>query len=133
MKVLTTVSRRSGGKIFSYFPRFGSLFISRGIDDAEEHPSLSGARRGDGCMKDTDHPTRHPRVHLGNRANAQRIRSCARENAQFGRGQNTVLGWSDPTFVHGFVPKVNRGSLQPNKKLPSVRAVRIWAKHVKKV
>jgi len=27
----------------------------------------------------------------------------------------------------------NRGSLQPNKKLPSVRAVRIWAKQVKKV
>jgi len=30
-------------------------------------------------------------------------------------------------------PKVNRGSLQPNKKLPSVRAVRIWAKQEKKV
>ena len=45
----------------------------------------------------------------------------------------TELGWSDPTFVHGSVPKVNRGSLQPNKKLPSVRAVGIWAKQVKKV
>jgi DNA-binding transcriptional regulator YhcF (GntR family) len=31
------------------------------------------------------------------------------------------------------VAKVTRGSLQPNKKLPSVRAVRIWAKQVQKV
>jgi hypothetical protein len=43
------------------------------------------------------------------------------------------LGWSDPTFAQGSVPKVNRGSLQPNKKILSVRAVRIWAKQVKKV
>jgi hypothetical protein len=34
---------------------------------------------------------------------------------QFGRGQNPVLGWSDPTFAHGSVAKVTRGSLQPNK------------------
>jgi len=45
----------------------------------------------------------------------------------------TELGWSDPTFVHDSVPKVNRGSLQPNKKILSVRAVRILAKQVKKV
>jgi hypothetical protein len=43
------------------------------------------------------------------------------------------LGWSDPTFAQGSVPKVNRGSLQPNKKLPSVRAARIWSKQLKKV
>jgi len=30
-------------------------------------------------------------------------------------------------------PKVTRGSLQPNKKLPSVRAARIWSKQLKKV
>ena len=45
----------------------------------------------------------------------------------------TVLGWSDPTFVNGYVPKLSRGSLQPNKRLPWVRAVRIWAKQVKKI
>jgi integrase len=43
------------------------------------------------------------------------------------------IGWSDPTFAHGSVPKVSRGSLQPNKKLPSVRATRIWSKQLKKV
>jgi hypothetical protein len=47
--------------------------------------------------------------------------------------QNTELGWSDPTFAHGSMPKVSRGSLQPNKKLLSARAARIWAKQVKKV
>jgi len=52
---------------------------------------------------------------------------------QFGHGQNTVLGWSDPTFAHDCVAKVSRGSLQPNKKLLLVRGVRIWAKQVQKV
>ena len=36
----------------------------------------------------------------------------------------TGLGWSDPTFAHDSVAKVNRGSLQPNKKLRAVRARR---------
>jgi hypothetical protein len=31
------------------------------------------------------------------------------------------VGLEDPTFAHGSVPKVTRGSLQPNKKLLSVR------------
>ncbi len=66
-------------------------------------------------MKDTDHRVRHPRVHLDDRATAQRTRGCAWRDDQFGRGQNTVLGWSDPTFAHDSVAKVSRGSLQPNQ------------------
>jgi len=31
----------------------------------------------------------------------------------------TVLGWSDPTFAHGSVAKVMRGSLQPTRSLRS--------------
>ena len=102
-------------RIFSYFLRCQSLFISRGVDDVEEHPSLSGAREGEVCMKYKDHHTRHPRGHLGDRASAQGARGCAWRDDQFGRGQNPVLGWSDPTFAHGSVAKVTRGSLQPNK------------------
>jgi len=79
-------------------------------------------------MKDTDHHMRHPCGHLGDRANALRTRGCRWRDDQFGRAQNTVLGWSDPTLAQGSVPKVTRGSLQPNKKLLSMRAVRIWAK-----
>ena len=45
----------------------------------------------------------------------------------------TVLGWSDPTFAHGSVAKVSRGSLQPNKKILLVRGARIWAKQLQKV
>jgi hypothetical protein len=56
-------------------------------------------------MKHTDHHMRHPRGHLGHRASAEETRGCACRDDQFGRGQNTVLGWSDPTFVHGSVPK----------------------------
>ena len=66
-------------------------------------------------MKDTDHHMRHPRGHLGYRASAQGTRGYASRDDQFGRGQNPVLGWSDPTFAHGSVAKVTRGSLQPNK------------------
>jgi hypothetical protein len=72
-------------------------------------------------MKDTDHHMRHPLGHLGDRASARETKGCAWRDDQFGRGQNTVLGWSDPTFGHGPVSKVNHGSLQPNRKFPSVR------------
>ena len=49
------------------------------------------------------------------------------------RGVAPSWAGGDPTFAQGSVPKVNRGSLQPNKKILSVRAVRIWAKQVQKV
>ena len=44
-----------------------------------------------------------------------------------------MLGWSDPTFAHDSVAKVSGGSLQPNKKLLSVRAAIIWSKQLKEV
>jgi hypothetical protein len=72
-------------------------------------------------MRDTDHHIRYPRVHLGDRISAKSTSGCARCDDQFACAQNTELGWSDPTFAHGSVPKVSRGSLQPNKKLLSVR------------
>jgi hypothetical protein len=56
-------------------------------------------------MKDKDHHMRHPRGHLGDQASAQRTRGCAWRDEQFGRGQNIMLGWSDPTFVHSSVAK----------------------------
>ena len=64
---------------------------------------------GERCMKDTDHPIRHLSVHLGIFGRVRNRRSCAGRDDQFGRGQNTGLGWSDPTFVHVSVPKVIRG------------------------
>ncbi len=45
----------------------------------------------------------------------------------------TGLGGSDPTFTHGSVSKLSRGSLQPNKTLLSVCAARICAKQAQKV
>ena len=33
---------------------------------------------------------------------------------EFGHGQNTELGWNDPTFCHDCVAKVTRGSFQPS-------------------
>jgi hypothetical protein len=86
-----------------------------GLNYFKEPRSLFAARQGERCMKDTDHPMRHHRVHLSDRASARRRRGCARQKGQFGRGQDTVLGWSDPTFAHGSVAKVSRGSLQPNQ------------------
>ena len=62
-------------------------------------------------MRDTDHHIRHPRGHLGDRVSAKWTSGCAQRDDQFGRAQNTELGWSDPTFAHGSVPKVSRGSL----------------------
>jgi len=79
----------------------------------KEPRPLFATRKGDGCMKDTDHYMRHPRGHLGDQANAQGTRACAWREEQFGRGQNTALGWSDPTFWQSIRPKVLSGSLPP--------------------
>ena len=76
-----------------------------GHDYFKELRSLLATREGEVCMKDKDHHMRHPRGHLGDRASAQGTRGCAWRDDQFGRGQNTVLGWSDPTFAHGSVAK----------------------------
>jgi excisionase family DNA binding protein len=64
---------------------------------------------GDRCMKDTHHPIRHLPRHPRIFAKVRSRRSCACHDHQFGHGQNTGLGWSDPTFVHVSVPKVIRG------------------------
>jgi hypothetical protein len=67
--------------------------------------------------EEIDHHIRHPLGHLGDGASAQGTRGCAWRDDQFGRGQNTGLGWSDPTLGRISVPKMTDGSLQPNKKL----------------
>jgi hypothetical protein len=46
---------------------------------------------GDGCMKDTDHPIRHPSVHLRSSRRVRSRRSCASRDVQFGRGQVLVF------------------------------------------
>jgi hypothetical protein len=60
-------------------------------------------------MQDTDHAIRHPRNHQGGGPHVLERRGSARHDDQFGRGQNTVLGRSDPTFGHDSVPKVMLG------------------------
>jgi hypothetical protein len=69
----------------------------------------NASSEGERYMTDTDHPARHPSVHRQILGRVRRRRSCAWHDDQFGRGQNTGLGWSDPTFVHVSVPKVIRG------------------------
>jgi hypothetical protein len=69
----------------------------------------NSSSEGEQCMKDTDHPIRHPLRHPRIFGRGRGRRSCAWRDDQFGRGQNTGLGWSDPTFAHVSVPKVIRG------------------------
>jgi hypothetical protein len=69
----------------------------------------NASSEGERCMKDIVHPIVHFSVHLRICRRVYSRRSCAWHNDQFGRGQNTGLGWSDPTFVHVSVPKVIRG------------------------
>jgi hypothetical protein len=76
-------------------------------------------------MKDKDHLIVHPRGHRGDRTSARMRGSCTRRDREFGRGRAPCLGWSDPTFAHDSVAKVTRGSLQPNKKLLSVRGEKL--------
>ncbi len=72
---------------------------SVGLNYFKEPRSLFAARKGDGCMKDTEHPVRHPRVHLPDRASARRKRGCARQEAQFGRGMAPSWAGATPFFA----------------------------------
>jgi hypothetical protein len=107
MKVLVRI--HAGRNLFLSFSVFEASLIVEGSTISKSLNRFLKRGRGDRCMKDTVHPISHPRVHLGRRAIASRRRVCARENAQFGRGQNTELGWSNPTFAHGSVAKVMFG------------------------
>ncbi len=69
----------------------------------------NSSSEGERGMKHIVHPIVHFLVHRRIFGRVRDRRSCAWHNDQFGRGQNTGLGWSDPTFVHGSVPKVIRG------------------------
>ena len=81
-------------------PHFHATFLNISRDFPSE---------GERCMKHTVHPTVHFSVHRRIFGKARSRRSCAGRDDQMGRGQNTGLGWSDPTFVHASVPKVIRG------------------------
>jgi excisionase family DNA binding protein len=73
-------------------------------------PSYTNASsEGERCMKDTVHPIVHISVHPGIFGRVRTRRSWAWYDDQIGHGQNTGLGWSDPTFVHVSVPKIIRG------------------------
>src|SRR6266480_1360940 len=80
-----------------------------------KEPRLFAARRGDGCMKDTDHPVRHPRVHLSDRASPRRRRGCARQNGEDGRGM--APRWAGATPLS--LPRKAWRSLQPTRSLRS--------------
>jgi hypothetical protein len=90
----------------------------RGMTISMSPRSLLATREGDVYTKDNNHHMRHPRGHLGDRASAQGTRGCGWRDYQFGRGQNTVLGWSDPTFAHGSVAKVMLGVAPAHEEIP---------------
>jgi len=71
------------------------------------HPNSSS--EGERCMKCTVHHIVHFSVHLRIFGRVRNRRRCIGHDDHSGHGQNTGLGWSDPTFVHVSVPKVIRG------------------------
>jgi len=64
-------------------------------------------------MKDTNHPIRHPRVHRGGRASAQRSESYVRQDAQDGRGMAPCWAGATPLFATGSWPKDHWGRSSP--------------------
>jgi hypothetical protein len=69
----------------------------------------NSSSQGERRMKDIIHHGVHFSVHSRIFGRVRNTRSCASRDDPIGRGQNTGLGWSDPTFVHVSVPKVIRG------------------------
>jgi len=93
-------SRQASKMIAPEAPHSHADFPSVGPDSSSE---------GERCMNHTDHPVVHFFVHLMIFRTVRSRRSYAGHDDQFGHGQNTGLGWSDPTFAHVSVPKVIRG------------------------
>ena len=67
--------------------------------------------KGDGRSNKARHPLRHRSRHPMETRSCWEDKSCAWRDYQFGRGQNTALGSSDPTSAHHSVAKVMPGSL----------------------
>src|SRR5208283_2709949 len=110
----------SGKKyLFLTFPFFqaslvvGGSMVSKFFNDSPLWP-------GDGCTKDTDHCVRHRGVHEGDSASVRNEKNLSMAGRSEWTRHGTVLGWSDPTFAHGSVAKVIRGSLQPKCSVRSV-------------
>ena len=116
MKLLGHI--RPGQTLFLTFSVFKASLIVAGSMTSKAFLRHFPVREGYGSMKDTGHLSRHRRVHLGDRATAQRTGSYAWRDIQFKHGQNTGLGWSDPTFVDGSVPKVMLGVAPAHKETP---------------
>lgn len=79
---------------------------------------------GERCMKGAVHPSVYPSVHQHTCISVQTRRLCTSNSTQFGRGQNTVLGWSDPHFSGARAAKRLWGRSNPTVcPSPSVQAV----------
>lgn len=91
-------------------PRSHTAFLNIRPDSSSE---------GDRCMKDTNHPIRHPLRHPRIFGRVRRRTSCTRYGGQFGHGQNTGLGWSDPHFCARFRAQSNSwGRSSPTARQP---------------
>jgi hypothetical protein len=84
-------------------------------------------------MQGLNHLSLHGWRHPGVTRSCWERKGCAWHDIQFGHGQNTRMGWSDPTFAHGSVAKLMLGVAPAQQEFLSVRAIRIWTKQVKKV
>ena len=98
--VCFAASRHAREIIAPEVPHSHAVFLSISPDSSSQ---------GERYLKDTVHPIVHFSVHLRFPGRVRSRRSCAWHDDAFGRGQNTGLGWSDPTFAHVSVPKVIRG------------------------
>jgi hypothetical protein len=85
----------------------GGSMVSKFFNDSPLWP-------GDGCGKNTNHCVHHSRRHRRDRTSVSDKKQLSRTERTIWTWLGTVLGWSDPTFAHGSVPNVIRGSLQPN-------------------
>jgi hypothetical protein len=133
MKVLVRV--RAGRRFFLTFSVLNVPLLVEALCGREEFSAASAAEKGDGCMKDTDHCSRHRGVHHSDGASVRNKKKLSMAGRSIWTRHGPVLGWSDPTFAHGSVPKVIRGSLQPSQKFPPVPAciAGFQTKPVKKV
>src|SRR5580704_7411180 len=115
MKQLATISCRLGGSDCYCAFSFSRPLTDVGHDYFKEPRSLLATREGEVCMKYKDSPYASPsRSPWRSNQVPKGLVVAHGATINLDAGKNTLLGWSDPTLGHGSVPKVSRGSLQPN-------------------
>jgi hypothetical protein len=96
-------------EVFSRFVPFFHIIGNGPTGIPATLSSLPHATNGERCAKYAVHHVVRHRVHPRNRRTVGSRWASASRYPNFGRGQNTGVGWNDPAFCRAVRPKATSG------------------------